>query len=277
MSDTRPASGVRDWDAATYDRVSGPQLAWGRAVVERLPLEGDETVLDAGCGSGRVTKLLLERLPRGHVIAVDSAPSMVEEARAALDDERVEVFAADLTELKLDEPVDVVFSTAVFHWVEDHDLLFRRLHAALRPGGLLVAQCGGTGNVRRFHELTRAVAEQDPFAEYLAGWEGPWNFRSPEDTSESLTAAGFVEPDCWLERQDIKPPEPRTFLRTVCLGHHLDALPESLRDEFVARVADLMEADEGWATEKLNITARSGDPATLDYVRLNIAARKGRA
>jgi len=79
---------TRDWDAATYDRVSAPQVEWARAVLERLPLEGHETVLDAGCGSGRVTQMLLERLPRGHVIAVDSAPSMVEHARAALDPAR---------------------------------------------------------------------------------------------------------------------------------------------------------------------------------------------
>ena len=75
---------TRDWDAGTYDRVSTPQAAWAEAVLERLPLRGDETVLDAGCGSGRVTAMLLERLPDGHVVAVDAAPSMVEHARAAL-------------------------------------------------------------------------------------------------------------------------------------------------------------------------------------------------
>src|SRR5829696_9208852 len=112
----RASAVTREWDAATYDRVSAPQVEWARAVLERLTLRGDETVLDAGCGSGRVTQLLLERLPRGHVIAVDSAPSMVEHARAALDPARSTVFACDLTELTLDAPVDAAFSNAVFHW-----------------------------------------------------------------------------------------------------------------------------------------------------------------
>ena len=157
----------RDWDAATYDRVSAPQVEWALKVLERLPLRGDETVLDAGCGSGRVTQLLLERLPRGHVVAVDSAPSMVEHAREALDPERATVFQANLTELELDEPVDAAFSNAVFHWMPDHDALFARLHAALRPGGRLVAQCGGEGNVERFHECreggrSRAALRRPP-------------------------------------------------------------------------------------------------------------------
>jgi trans-aconitate 2-methyltransferase len=139
---------VRDWDASTYERVSGPQVEWAARVLHRLPLRGDETVLDAGCGSGRVTQMLLERLPRGHVVAVDAAPSMVEAARAALGD-RATVLLSDLTELEVDEPVDAAFSNAVFHWIPDHARLFARIHAALRPGGRLIAQCGGAGNIAR--------------------------------------------------------------------------------------------------------------------------------
>ena len=141
---------ARDWDGASYDRISAPQEALGRAVLARMELRGDETVLDAGCGSGRVTEALLERLPRGRVIAVDASPSMVEQARgASAGSERVEVRQMDLLELELEEPVDAILSTATFHWILDHDALFRRLHAALRPGGQLVAQCGGEGNIDR--------------------------------------------------------------------------------------------------------------------------------
>jgi trans-aconitate 2-methyltransferase len=244
---------TRDWDAATYDRVSAPQVEWAQKVLERLPLSGDETVLDAGCGSGRVTQLLLERLPRGHVVAVDSAPSMVEHAREALDPQRTTVLQANLTELVLDEPVDAVFSNAVFHWIADHDALFARLHAALRPGGRLVAQCGGEGNVERFHQAARAVARDDPYAPYLAGWQGPWNFASAERTAARLERAGFTEVETWLEPAPVTPPDPITFVRTVCLGPHLRQLPAELRERYVGAVCE-----------------RSG--TTLDYVRLNICA-----
>jgi trans-aconitate 2-methyltransferase len=244
---------TRDWDAATYDRVSAPQVEWAERVLERLPLRGDETVLDAGCGSGRVTRMLLERLPRGHVVAVDSAQSMVDHAREALDPDRATVFRVDLTELRLDEPVDVAFSNAVFHWIEDHDALFARLYEALRVGGRLVAQCGGKGNVERFHAAAREVGAEAPYAEYLAGWRGPWNFASAEETAERLGRAGFTEIETWLEPYPVSPPDPTGFLRTVCLGPHLERLPEELRAGYVEAV------HERCGTE-------------LDYVRLNIDA-----
>jgi trans-aconitate 2-methyltransferase len=244
----------RDWDAATYHRVSGPHVEWANALLDRLELDGDETVLDAGCGSGRVTLMLLERLRRGHVIAVDQAPSMVEHARNALG-ERATVMQADLTELGLDHAVDAVFSNAVFHWVPDHDRLFGRLFAALRPGGRLVAQCGGEGNVARFHSAARAAASEPPFAEHLDGWTGPWNFAGPDLTAERLARAGFDEIDTWLEPYPVVPDDPTDYLRTVCLGYHLEQLPDELRDDYVQAVR-----------------AEAGDE--LDYVRLNITARR---
>jgi trans-aconitate 2-methyltransferase len=243
----------RNWDASVYDRVSNPQVAMARPVLDRLELRGDETVLDAGCGTGRVTLMLLERLPGGHVIAVDQAESMVEHARQALPPERSTVLRADLVELELDEAVDAVFSNAVFHWVPDHDRLFERLHAALRPGGQLVAQCGGQGNVARLHRAAADAGREPPFAEHLTAWTGPWNFASPEETAERLERAGFGDVRTWLEPHPVTPDDPVTYLRTVCLGPHLERLPEELKDEFVAAVLE-----------------RSGPE--LDYVRLNITA-----
>jgi trans-aconitate 2-methyltransferase len=247
---------VRDWDASTYDRISDPQVAMAGPVLDRLRLAGDETVLDAGCGSGRVTRLLLERLPRGHVVAVDAAPSMVEEARAALGG-RATVLQSYLQELSVPEPVDAAFSNAVFHWVPDHDLLFERLFAALKPGGQLVAQCGGKGNIDRLRRLAAAVAAEEPYASALGGWSDPWNYAAPEETRARLERAGFGEVEAWLEPWPVDPPEPREYLRTVCLGHHLAALPEPLRERFL---------DE--------VVARYDQPARLDYVRLNIVARR---
>lgn len=247
----------RDWDAATYDRVSAPQVAWAEKVLDRLALDGGETVLDAGCGSGRVTAMLADRLPRGHVIAVDAAPSMVKLARDTLGD-RAEVHQAELTELDLAEPVDAVFSNAVFHWVRDHDALFAALYAALRPGGRLVAQCGGYGNVEGFHVAAREVGAQEPYAQYLGGWQGPWNFARAEETRERLERAGFEGVQTTLEPWPVRPPEPVAYVRSVCLGHHIEQLPDELRDGFVERVAELA----------------GGADMELDYVRLNIAAER---
>ena len=243
-------SAPRDWNAASYQRVSAPLEAMGREVLDRLELRGDERVLDAGCGTGRVTAALVERLPRGEVVAVDGSPSMVEQARERLG-AGVEVFAADLLELELSQPVDAILSTATFHWIGDHDRLFERLFAALRPGGRIVAQCGGAGNVASVQAAIDAVAEPA-----LAAWAGPWNFQSPEATAARLERIGFTDIRTWPQDVRVEPENPREYLATVVLGSHLERLPEDRREAFVEAVLAAMP-----------------EPA-IDYVRLNLTARR---
>jgi trans-aconitate 2-methyltransferase len=249
---TRP----RDWNAPTYDRVANPHVAWGRNVLDWLQLAGDERVLDAGCGTGRVTELLLERLPRGRVVALDASPSMVEEAgrRLAHASDRVELLCADLAQpLPVVGEIDAVLSTATFHWIADHDALFRNLAAVLRPGGQFVAQCGGAGNI------ASVVAALPPAPD---GWPGPWNFAGPDETRRRLEAAGFEDVQVWLQDEPtpFEPGEPlETFLGTVILGAHLDRLPPDERPGYVRAVAARLPRPE------------------VDYVRLNIVARRSRS
>lgn len=244
-----------DWDAATYDRVSDPQFGWALEQLERLELAGDEAVLDAGCGSGRVTAELAKRVPRGRVYGVDIAPSMVEHARLALG-AKATILCQDLIELELPETVDVAFSNATFHWIHDHEALFAALHRGMKPGGRLLAQCGGVGNIDAFRQIADAVAAEEPFAPHFEGWRRPWNYASAEDTAERLSSARFVEVKTWLQPKRVEPQRP--FVETVCLVRHLDPLPEELRPRFVDRVL-----------------ARCGEPVVLDYVRLNMSGRAG--
>lgn len=244
----------RDWDAATYDRISDVQVGWALEQLERLPLRGDEVVLDAGCGSGRVTAELLRRLPEGRVYGVDVAPSMAEHAREALGD-RATILCQDLVELKLPEPVDAVFSNATFHWIHDHDALFSALYEAMNPGGRLVAQCGGRGNIDAFRRAADEAAAEEPFSPNFEGWQRPWNYAGHEETAERLKRAGFKDVKTWLEPKRVFPE--RTFVKTVCLIRHLDPLPEDERDAFLDRVIE-----------------RCGEPLVLEYVRLNMTARR---
>ncbi|MBA3422137.1 MAG: methyltransferase domain-containing protein [Thermoleophilaceae bacterium] len=256
MTAPRSANAGRDWDADVYDRVADPQEAWGREVLDRLPLEGDENLLDAGCGSGRVTELLLERLPHGRVIGVDASATMIAAARKRLG-ERAELRTGDLAELEVEVPVDAVFSNAVFHWIPDHDRLFARLHAALRPGGRLAAQCGARGNAASVREAARRAYDQPAFARARRPPTSTWNFATPEETAERLHAAGFTEIETWTAERPVTAADPRTFLSTVILGPHLARMPEELHASFVDAVLEQL-----------------GEPAVFDYVRLNIAARR---
>jgi trans-aconitate 2-methyltransferase len=246
---------AREWDGSSYDRISATMEALGRDVLERLELKGDEVVLDAGCGSGRITEALIERLPRGRVIALDESPSMVAAARERLGPE-ADVRVADLLELDLGEPVDAILSTATFHWIKDHERLFARLHAALRPGGQLVAQCGGEGNITKLRARAQPVIEREPFAAHFESWQPPWNYAAPEITRERLLAAGFATAECWLQPAPREPEAPREFLSTIVLGPHVQQLPQELREQFM---------DE--------VLAALGEPVVVDYVRLNIDAR----
>jgi len=250
---------TRDWNADVYHRVSGPQVAMAAAVLDRLKLRGDETVLDAGCGTGRVTRLLLERLPHGRVIAVDASAEMVARAREELAGLPADVRQADLAELVLaaGESVDAVFSNATFHWVPDHDALFAALAAALRPGGRMSVQCGGAGNVAGVHAAALQAAADSGLGHRFAGWPGPWNFAGPEQTEARLLAAGFTDASCWLQAWPVTPDEPRAYLETVCLGPHLERLADDERERFLDAVM-----------------VRLGERPLLDYVRLNIVARR---
>lgn len=243
----------RDWDARAYDRVAAPMTSWGTTVLERLPLAGDERVLDAGCGSGRVTEMLAERLPRGSVVALDGSAAMVEATRERLArfGDRIEYLVADLGRpLPIDGRVDAILSTATFHWVPDHDALFRNLAAVTRPGGMLVAQCGGVGNIASVQRVLARIGD---------GWLGNVHFETPLATVRRLDTAGYVDIECWLtdEPWRFEPGEPfETYLRTVVLGDHLARIPAEERAAFVHEVA-------------------SGLPEPLiDYVRLNIVARR---
>jgi trans-aconitate 2-methyltransferase len=240
----------RDWNAESYQRVSAPLEAMGREVLDRLELRGDERVLDAGCGTGRVTAALLERLPRGEVVAVDGSPAMIAETQQRLGP-RVDARVADLTELVLEAPVDAILSTATFHWIADHDRLFERLFAVLEPGGRIVAQCGGEGNVAAVRAAIDEVGEPA-----LAGWAGPWNFQSPEATAERLERIGFTEVRTWRQTVRVEPENLREYLTTVMLGSHLERVPPERHDDFVEAVSAAMP-----------------EPA-IEYVRLNLLAQR---
>lgn len=251
------AAGWRDWDAQSYDRVADPMTRWGAAVLRRLEVSDTDTVLDAGCGTGRVTELLLERTATGRVVALDAAPSMLVEARRRLArfGDRVRCVEADLLELgpaHLGDwaPVDAVLSTATFHWVLDHDRLFANLAAILRPGGQLVAQCGAEGNISGLMAAVRATGTERA---------GAWLYASPGETRHRLAAAGFTDIEVWTHPEPTRlgPGRPlETYLETVCLRTHVAGMDRRRRTAFVHAVAQAM------------------DEPVIDYVRLDIVARR---
>ncbi len=255
---------AREWDASEYEKLSAPMTSWGVGIVGRLETRGDEAAIDAGCGTGRVTELLLEKLPEGSVLAVDSSVAMVEAARRRfIGEPRVRVERQDLTSLEVPKPVDLILSTATFHWINDHDRLFQNLSLALKLHGRLVAQCGGEGNISRATNAVDETMREERFRSCFEGWQDDKYYADPHSTKERLEAAGFKEVETWLHDEVAafdSVQELSRYLGAIVLGGHLDRLSEELKGPFAAEVAK-------------RVAAVDGKP-TLDYVRLNITARK---
>ena len=257
---------MREWNAETYHRVSTPQFDWGTVVLARLPLEGNECVLDVGCGTGRLTERLLERLPRGRVVGIDQSSNMVRVAREYLqpDGDRIHLLVADASALPFFGQADAAFSTATFHWVLDHPRLFKSLHDALKPGGRLVAQCGGAQNLARIHHRTDVLMAEPRFASHFSDWSEPWEFADSETTARRLTTAGFDDIHTSVEETPVIFPDAdayRAFITNVICRPHLAHLSDAdLRDAFITELTRQAADDE--------------PRFELDYWRLNIDARR---
>lgn len=258
---------VVEWDARAYHDKSRPHVTWGATVLDRLSLRGDETVLDAGCGTGKLTAELLKRLPSGRVIALDRSQNMMDQAKDFLGrdfSERVSFVKTDLLDIDLDREVDVIFSTATFHWVLDHPKLFANLFRALRPGGSLIAQCGGGPNLANFFKRTAAILATPPYAARFADWVDPFYFADPATTDSRLEAAGFVEMEIDLQpapTQFASADEYSAFVETVILRDQLSRIPDKAQRQHLL-------------SELTHHAAGDDPPWCLDYWRLNISARR---
>ena len=257
-----PGDRSKEWNAAAYHTLSEPQFAWGLRVLERISLTGNECVLDAGCGSGRLTRELASKITRGLIVGCDLSENMAHAAAKTLGGmARCAVVCANLTSLPFRGAFDLVFSTATFHWIRDHDRLFAELRAAVRIGGRLEAQCGGGRNLAAIHARADALRQAAPFRHHFTNWEAPWLFASPAETEARLRRAGFARARCWLEQT----PTPfadagqfRAFIESVVMRPYLLPLPDDLKGRFLDAIVDQAGTDD--------------PPFTLDYWRLNISA-----
>jgi trans-aconitate 2-methyltransferase len=240
---------------------------WAQRVIDDLELNGDETVLDAGCGSGSVTFDLRQRLPRGRIYAVDASAEMVEALRARVAAEgagNVVPVQASLTDFTLPEAVDAVFSNAVFHWITDDEALFGCLFRATKPGGRLRAQCGGYGNNAAVLASVEKVRADARFARHLGDFRDSKKYRREDEAAAALERAGWrdVRARLWPEAVPFDDErEAALYVRTILLRDHVARLPEEFADEYCLAVVR-------------ETVRRRGTPYAADYVRLDLWANR---
>lgn len=255
------------WNAELYDCLNKPHRIWAQAIIHELNLSGEEVVLDAGCGSGSVTFMVADKLPRGKVYGLDYSSEMIEKITRSVTERgigNVTPIQDDLTDFSLPERVDIVFSNAVFHWIHDDNGLFGSLFRATKPGGRLRAQCGGGNIFAKLMTAVNAVRARDPFDDALAGIDDAKNYRTSEQATASMERNGWTDTrvdtfDAPVEFPDED--EAAVYLKTIILRDHVRHLSEDQHEPYIRAVIK-------------EYIDRFGAPFTADYVRLNLWARR---
>ena len=231
------------WDAHDYERHSEGQLKWALELIAGLELTGGESVIDLGCGDGKVTARLAGRLPHGRVLGIDSAPSMIDLARQKFPPDRhpnLQFRRLDFRDLDFQEEFDVAFSNASLHWVKDQRRVLIRVSRALRLGGRILFQMGGAGNARQVIEILDELTVQARWQPWFAEFNFPYGFYHPRDYGAWAVEAGLK-----ILRNELIPKDMvhnglkglAGWIRTTWLPY-LDRLPQTDREAFVRALCD---------------------------------------
>ena len=284
------------WDARTYDQVSRLiQYRWGQKVIKWRKWRGDEIVMDAGCGSGLLTKQLAKQVPRGKVYAVDIDSNMIKQAKNNLQFfDNVKIIQSSLTDVKLPRKLDVIFSNSALHWIQDHREAFQNFWEMLKPmssndvtdisvsnnsnnttgsSGQLLIQCGGYGNLQEIITILERITHLDRFKERFANWKQPWHFAKAKDTSKLLQEIGYVNAAVYYSDDCVTLPNRRIyskFVKTVVMKSYLDHLSSHNDDYDINKLKDLFL--ELFLDEVEKCSNKPNTRWFLDFVRLNIIA-----
>jgi len=230
-----------DWNPKAYATNSSAQEAWGSALHEKLKLCDGETIIDLGCGDGRLTAALARQNPSGHTIGLDASPAMVEYARTAYADlPGLEFHQADARSFHVDMPADALVSSAALHWIAELDQAFQASWHALRPGGRLLFQMGGTGNIAEVEEAAWEVVAQPQWHDFFKGFELPWHLHSCEEAQEALSKSGFETLRVEFLERDMVHENPEAFLgwmRATWFGMTA-RVPEARREALLAAIGE---------------------------------------
>lgn len=231
------------WNPQEYAINSAAQLTWAHELIARLAFSGDESVLDIGCGDGKITAEFTAHVTRGRVVGIDLSQEMIDYARTAFPPERfpnLEFHLMDARDISLDHRFDLVFSNAALHWVDDQRAVVLGAARLMRRGGRLVISCGGRGNAAEIDRALEAVMRRPEWRSWFKHFDFQYYFLGPEDYAPWIAEAGLEPTRLELAPKDMTHPGREGlagWLRTTWLPY-IARVPEERRDEFIAAVID---------------------------------------
>jgi trans-aconitate methyltransferase len=236
-----------DWNPEAYVGSSAAQESWGEELHGKLNLRGDESIVDIGSGDGRLTARLVQRLPHGRVVGLDASQAMVEHARSTWGDvPGLEFRQADASSFLLDFPVDVLVSNAVLHWIPDLEPVFACARQALKPGGRIMFQMGGIGNIARLVDAAKDVLDRNQWWEYFpAGMPQVRTMHTVEEAWQGMETAGLDGLRVELLERDMVHANPEAMLawmRSTWFSV-VEPAPETVREQLLTEIRDAYLAD----------------------------------
>ncbi|WP_028894045.1 class I SAM-dependent methyltransferase [Syntrophorhabdus aromaticivorans] len=231
------------WDAEDYYENSSEQQKWGFELLDKLSPEGNERILDLGCGDGRITADMARRVPQGSVVGFDKSERMITFARRHFSEEsfpNLTFKIKDAREMDFDGEFDVVFSNAVLHWIHDPLLVLKGIKRSLKPGGRVLAQMGGKGNAAGILTVLGGIVTSREWSEYFVGLTAPYAFFDMEEYRGWLYRAGLT-----VKRIELIPKYMAhagkeglsAWIRTTWLPY-TTRVPEGLRSAFINEIAE---------------------------------------
>lgn len=240
------------WDADDYIRNSSAQQEWAYELVRKLDLRGAESVLDVGCGDGRVTAFLASLVPDGRVVGIDNSRDMISTAAASFPRSSVPNLSfhlMDATQISTSVEFDIVFSSAALHWIRNHRAVLEGIAKCLKKSGRILLQMGGKGNAAEMIEVIESLIVGDRWRPYFRSFSFPYWFYGPDEYRVWLQQVGLREIRLQLIQKDMKHSGPEGlagWIRTAWLPY-LEPLPRELRqrfiDEIVAAYTSVYPAD----------------------------------